>query len=175
MEDKDIVNIDTPNDTEEVVPVETTEGESAEDKAARLEEMNKKLFERAKKAEELAKTLKANKSITNPEKPDSTKEFDSRMSKLELSEKKRQFGYRNGLSPEETDRLFKFAGDEDPHIALKDDFFQAGLSAFRNKQKVNNAIPSSSNRNRAVVEGKTFADMSAEERKKNWGKITGVK
>lgn len=50
MENDKVVIDDTSNITEDGT-VEVVEGESVEDKAARLEEANKKLFERAKKAE----------------------------------------------------------------------------------------------------------------------------
>lgn len=89
---------------------------------------------------------------------------------LKLSEKKRQFGHENSLSPEETDKLFQYAGDKDPSEALKDSFFQAGLKEFRNAKKVAGAIPSGSNRS-TTVDGKSFKDMTPDERARNWSAI----
>ncbi len=82
----------------------------------------------------------------------------------------KQFGYRNSLSPEETDLLFKFAGDTDPGEALKDNDFKDLLDVRRKRTKVADAIPSSSTRS-TRVEGKTFKEMTSEERAANWGKI----
>lgn len=166
------VIIDTPNDTDPVVPVEPTPSadETAEEKLARLEETNKKLFERAKKAEEIARTLKGKSSLPTP-KPKLDDEIVNDVKELKQIEKKRQFGYKHSLSPEETDKLFRFAGDSDPAEALKDPFFQAGLAEFRKAQRVADAIPSATNRS-TLVEGKSFSEMTPEEREKNWSKIT---
>lgn len=172
MQDDTIV---PPVTTDEPVEetVETPAEESVEDKAARLEEANRKLFERAKKAEAEAKALKQSKPLQDKPKP-VEETFVNDIKELKLAEKKRQFGYKNALSPEETDKLFRYAGDSDPNEVLKDPFFQAGLKTFRQQQKVQDATPSSSNRS-TKVDGKTFAEMTAEERAKNWGKVVGGK
>ena len=162
--------IDSTNDTE-TVAVET-EGETAEEKLLKLEETNKKLFKRAKDAEEKLRGLKPKPLEKKPLEVDEDVLAD--VKELKLSEKKRQFGHRNNLSPEETDRLFRYAGDADPAEALKDPFFQAGLKQFRQDQRAKDAIPSSSNVGRKV-DGKTFAEMTPEERKKNWGQVVQKK
>jgi len=160
--DENVV-IDTQNDTK------APEGETAEQKAIRLEETNKKLYERAKAAEGLVKEYKS-KVLPIPEKPKIEEEVISDVKELKQAEKKRQFGYKNSLSPEETDLLFKFAGDKDPSEVLKDDDFKDVLEVRRRRSRVANATPSSSNRT-AKVEGKTFKEMTPEERAANWGKI----
>jgi hypothetical protein len=159
-------NVDSTNDTE--AETVETEAETAEVKAQKLEETNRKLFERAKKAELELRELKRKPLTTKPELDD---EIVADVKELKLSEKKRQFGFKHGLSPEETDRLFRFAGETDPAEALKDSFFQAGLKETRREAKVASAIPSSSP-GTIKVSGKTFAEMTPEEREKNWGKIT---
>lgn len=172
--EEDIEVIDPANDTEQENP-ETPENESAEDKVARIEASNKKLFERTKKAEAELKALKTkNPSSKAPKKADIDDDLANDVKELKTIEKKRQFGYRNSLSPEETDNLFRFAGDEDPSEALKNPFFQSALSASRAKTRVEDATPSGSNRS-TKVDGKTFKDMSDEERGKNWGKIVTKK
>lgn len=62
MEDENIENFDSTNEADITVNLED---ESVEDKVARLEEQNKKLFERAKKAEAKSKERPAEKPITN--------------------------------------------------------------------------------------------------------------
>ena len=164
------VAIDTTNDTE----VKAPEGETAEQKLARLEETNKKLYERAKTAEANAKELKAKIPLQTPEKPKFEDDVIQKVDRLEQIEKKRQFGYKNSLSPEETDLLFRFAGSQDPTEVIKDEIFKDVLEAQRRRTRVADAIPSSSNRN-ISVDGKPFEsltdDQKADFRKKNWSKL----
>lgn len=164
--------IDSTNDTEVVETEETTEStETAEVDVEKLKEINRKLFERAKKAEAEAKAFKAKQTLTTKS-PKVKIEDDvlKDIEQLKLSEKKRQAGYKFGLSPEETDKLFAYAGDTDPEQVLKDPFFQAGLKEVRAQKRVSDAIPSSSNRS-TKVDGKSFAEMTEEERAKNWNKV----
>ena len=174
-EKKDVV-IDTQNDT--VIP---PQGETDAQKAERLEATNKKLYERVKIAEPLAKEYKKLKEnpISTPEKPKVEDEIVGKVNRLEQIETKRQFGYKNNLSPEETDLLFRFAGDKDPSDALKDDDFKDLLDVRRKRTKVANAIPSSSNRAPSSVGGKDWSSLTPEEkaeyRKNNWDKIVTPK
>lgn len=177
MENEPILNPDNLNGTDEETVI-IPEGESAEDKALRLEVANKKLFARLKetqgfKQDAEGKWIKPEKTIERKPlqtaKPEES--FVKDIAELKLAEKKRQFGYKNGLSPEETDKLFRYAGDTNPDEVLKDPFFQSGLKEFRRTNRVQDAIPSSSNRS-TKVDGKTFAEMTSEERSKNWDKIT---
>lgn len=164
--ENEIETIDSTNDTEaETVETET---ETPEVDVHKLEETNRRLFERAKKAEAELRDLKKAPIKTKPLEVDD--EIVSDVKSLKLAEKKRQFGYKHSLSPEETDRLFRYASDSDPEEALKDPFFQAGLKEFRREKRVKEAIPSSSNRS-AKVDGKTFSEMTPEERAKNWNKM----
>lgn len=159
---------------------EPSDTDSAEVKA--LKEQNKRLFERTKKAEGFEKQADgswskkpkpAEQPLPTPPKP-KDEDVTERLGRLEQTEKKRQFGHKHQLSPEETDNLFRFAGSSDPEEALKSPFFQAGLKESRRASRVAEATPSSTNRS-AKVDGKTFAEMTPEERSKNWSKITGVK
>lgn len=163
-EKKDVV-VDTASDT-----VTPAEGETAEARLARLEEANKRLYERTKKAEADAREYKS--KLTTPEKPKIEEDVISDIRELKQAEKKRQFGYKNNLSPEETDLLFRFSGDKDPSETLKDEDFKDLLEVKRKKNRVADAIPSGSNRT-VSVEGKNFKQMTSEERAKNWSKIVG--
>ena len=64
---------------------------------------------------------------------------------LQLAEKKRQFGYEHGLSPEEADAVFKINSNPSKEV-LEDPFVKGGLSAIRAKKRVAENTPSSSNR-----------------------------
>lgn len=163
--------------TDPVEPIVTPpEGETPEQKLERLMETNKKLYERVKEAEPLAKEYKKiqreRAEIINPEKPKIEDEVVNDVRELKQIEKKRQFGYRNSLSPEETDLLFRFAGDREPTEAMKDEDFKDLLDVRRRRARVADAVPSGTNRN-VTIEGKTWKDMNPEERQKNWKKRTG--
>jgi len=62
---------------------------------------------------------------------------------LQMAEKKRQFGYENSLSPEETDAVFKLSPNPTKDI-LEDSFVKGGLASLRAKKRVENNTPSSS-------------------------------
>lgn len=64
---------------------------------------------------------------------------------LQLAEQKRQFGYANNLSPEETDAVFKLSANPTKEV-LEDPFVKGGLAALRAKKRVSENIPSSSSR-----------------------------
>jgi hypothetical protein len=130
--------------------------------------------ERSAKRQMFARLKKLETKPHIKNKADFSEDISRDISELKLAEKKRQFGYKHGLSPEETDKLFKFSGNEDPEDTLKDTFFQTALKESRRQKDIDGATPSISNKSRKV-EGKTFDEMTAEERKKNWTKITKVK
>lgn len=160
-DEQDIDN--TPDDTEDI---ETLKAQLAE-KDAEIEKertAKRQLFARLKK-QKGEPQLKNNTDLNDTVVKD--------ISELKLAEKKRQFGYKHGLSPEETDKLFRFSGTGDPEETLKDSFFQTALTESRRQKSVDDATPSISSRSKKI-EGKTFGEMDRDSRKKNWGKITGV-
>lgn len=65
--------------------------------------------------------------------------------RLSLAETKRQFGYEHNLSPEETDAVFKITPNPTKET-LEDPFVKGGLATLRAKRKVQDNIPSTSNR-----------------------------
>jgi len=67
----------------------------------------------------------------------------STVQELKLAEQKRQFGYANSLSPEETDAVFKLNSNPTKET-LNDDFVKGGLQAIRSKKKVEDNTPRSS-------------------------------
>jgi len=64
---------------------------------------------------------------------------------LQLAEKKRQFGYEHGLSPEETDAVFKLSPNPNKEV-LDDPFVKGGLASLRAKKRVEDNTPKSSSR-----------------------------
>lgn len=99
-------------------------------------------------------------------------ELDSRLKKLEVSEQKRMFQHAHNLTPEEADHLFNYAqgANVTPDQALESPFIKTALDAFRNARKNDDATPRPSGRS-PVVEGKTFAQMTNDERRANFNKM----
>jgi hypothetical protein len=95
------------------------------------------VFARMKKAEE---ALRANTKKPLEEKHD---DIRSTVAELKLAETKRQFGYENGLSPEETDFVFKING-KPTKDALEDVAIKGALQAIRSQKKVADNIPRAS-------------------------------
>lgn len=155
---------DTLDDTEDVEMLKARLAEK-EAEVERERQAKRQMFARLKKLE------------TKPQLKNNTdfpEEVVRDITELKLAEKKRQFGYKHSLSPEETDKLFRFSGSGDPEETLKDPFFQNALKESRRQRDIEEATPSVSSRSKKI-EGKTFEEMSRDDRKKNWGKITGVK
>lgn len=160
-------------------------GELSEDIASKilphLEELdaaNAKLYSRTKEAETENKTLKEqlasqqiNKQAPNNTEPD----VMERLGKIEGIEEKRQFGYQNNLSPEETDYIFSIAkgNGKNPSDMLSDPFVKGGLETIRKQKSVETATPRPSSR-QPLVEGKTFNELKPEDKRKNWSKATGA-
>ncbi len=130
---------------------EPTEEETVETLKEKLGKTNKKLglfgnvVARAKAAEAEVKRLKP---LVIEKKPEANKDLDglkSTVNSLELAEKKRQFGYENKLSPEETDAVFLFTPTPTKET-LKNPFVEGGLAKLRSLKRVDENTPGSSSR-----------------------------
>jgi len=120
------------------------------------------VFARMKKAEE---ALKA-----KAEKPLETKHDDIRstVAELKLAETKRQFGYENGLSPEETDFVFKI-NSKPTKDALDDVAIKGALQAIRGQKKVADNTPRASRSSGFQLPTKK-APLSADEKEEAYEK-----
>jgi hypothetical protein len=173
-ENQDSQNSDQDPNLDE--DIDLTLGESEEDDFDALKAKNKKLFARAKTAEKKLKQFKQTpkEPVEPPVKkdnlpPDELGEVKSTVSKLELAEKKRQFGYKHNLSPEETDIVFRYAGDKDPEESLKEPFLQSGLKAFREEKAVDKATPYPSKKGEKFG-GKDWDELDEKDKKQNFPK-----
>mgnify|MGYP000976705693 CR=1 FL=1 len=126
------------------------------------------------KAEALKQTAIANRlkkklssqPINNP-KQELEDDVVKTVNRLALLEEKRQFGFDNNLSPQETDYAFKFANGKPTKDILEDPFFRGGLESLRSKQRIENNTPGSSSRS-AIFSEKSFSDLTEEDRKKTF-------
>jgi len=110
----------------------------------KLEEKNsiiRQMHARAKAAE--AKKKEASKKIEQKEEGED--DIRQTVQQLQLAEKKRQFGFENNLSPDETDYLFKVNPNPDKEM-LEDPFIKGGLEAIRAKKRDTQNTPSVSGR-----------------------------
>lgn len=67
------------------------------------------------------------------------------VSELKNAELKRQFGYENGLAPDEVDYIFK-VNNKPTKDLLEDPFIKGGLDAIRTQKKIANNTPTASSR-----------------------------
>jgi hypothetical protein len=154
MSDENLENLDLTdeqideilNAPEEDAEQDNDDSEDVEALKAKLQQkdaINRQLLARAKKAEQ-EKKQNFDKPII---KKQENKQDDIRQTvqELKVAEEKRQFGYANGLSPEETDYIFKINPNPTEEL-LKDDFVKGGLEAIRTKKKVETNTPALNSR-----------------------------
>lgn len=91
-------------------------------------------------------------------------EIFNRLSRIEQIESKRQFGFENNLSPEETDYIFTFTGGKPTKEALENPFIKSGIEGFRQTKRAENNTPGTSSKG-FVATGKEFKDMTEDERR----------
>lgn len=167
---EDIVIDDTLNITEDADTIELDEQVEEVD-VEQLKATNAKLYERAKKAETELKKFKP--QINKPEGSKSESEYDKRIAQLELSETKRQFGFEHGLSPAETDAIFKI-NPRPTKEDLDNPFVKGGIEALRKKARVENNTPSPSS-SAPKFNGKSFDELDEAGKKANWAKMIEAK
>lgn len=106
------------------------------------------------------------KSSSKPEVDDDIK---ATVNQLALKDKMLDFGLEHGLSREEVTAIFKINSNPSKET-LNDPFVKGGLQAIRAKKAIENATPGSSKRS-ATVDGKTWTEMSKEEKAKNYSTV----
>lgn len=179
MEDETITET-VEEELEDLADSEDLSAEELKAKLAKQQELLKEAIQTKKnwrtKYEELQKTVPKEPLPTTTPKSEPADDVVARISKLETVEQKRQFGYAHGLSPEETDKAFAYAKglEINPEDALKDEFFKNALDSHRSQERQSGNTPRPSAR-LPKIEGKTFNEMTPEERSKNWAKMNGVK
>ncbi len=156
--------VDLDLELEEPKPEEAPPAEDVEalkQRMADLEAKNKQLYARVKKQSKDVQPLS-----TQPKDEEDIRET---VRSLAQAESKRQFGYSHGLSPEETDAIFRM-NPKPSKETLDDPFVKGGLAAIRAKKRVENATPAPSGKS-ATVDGKPWGQMTPEDRRKNYQKV----
>jgi hypothetical protein len=116
----------------------------------------------------------ANRRITSKDKARPTKqpsESDKRLEKVEqtlketaLLERKRSFGYDNGLSPKQVNHVFRLTKRPTAKFLAKP-HVKAALDAIKSQEKVANNTPSGSGKRfKSGGGGKSWTELKPEER-----------
>lgn len=164
---EDDIDIDLEGDepAEDTVVIPKDEYETLKRDA----EAKAQLTARAKTAEEKAKAL-SQKQIINP-KPEVDKEIKDKVDALYVAEQKRTFGYENGLSPEETDHIFKINPNPSKEI-LDDPFVKGGIQAIRSAKRAKDNTPSITGRSQKFELPKSKSDLTADQKQAEFEKFT---
>lgn len=149
----------------EVVETAEAEGQPEIDKDAEILKLRAIIARKNRQAE---RTLPTKKEIVDDISP-----IKDSVYRLELAEKKRQFGYEHGLSPEETDAVFKL-NPKPTKDDLNNPFVKGGLEAIRAQKRISENTPSPSN-SAPKFSGKTFQELPEEDKKQNWGEFIKAK
>lgn len=165
-------NEQTQVEPEEVVEEETTldleeEIEQPEEDTVTISKDKFKSMQR----KSMAYDAKKNKPLPAREQDEG---LINSVKKLEMIEAKRQFGYENSLSPEETDFVFKFGGNKPDKTVLENPFVKSGLEGFRASKRVESNTPGSTSRS-PIFQGKEFKDMTEDERRNSYEKSAKAK
>lgn len=160
-QNEDDVNDDINDDFSEEEKLEDENSDlSDEEKIKALEEKNKQLFQRAKKAE-LKNKEDRNRKENIPDKKDIPSEIDDILS-LQA----------DGYSAKEIKTFKEYSKKMGISVGeVKDDpFIRGGIEAEREKEKVESATPPSSDGVSLSKEQKEFKKMNRDDREKNWDK-----
>lgn len=95
--------------------------------------------------------------------------IDSRLSAIEQANSKRDFGYQYGLSPTETDLVFKFANGKPTAKTLEHPFVKGGLDHLRTSNNLKDNLSKGSGASTFEVEGKKWDDLKTDEKQANFG------
>lgn len=154
------LELEEKTETEE----ETEEIPDGEEETPNWEEIAKQKEAEANKWRRLAQKNKSSSTIrTKPEPVDD--DLRKTVNTLAMSENKRQFGSRFGLTAEETDIVYKFSGGKPTKATLEDPFIKNGLEALRTAKRVESNTPSSSTHS-SVFGNKSFEEIPEADRKK---------
>ena len=161
---------------EEVV---AEEEETTTEDAPTFEEETEEEFikvpkDKFKKMQHKAIAYDASKNKPNLSTRDSEDPIVKKVEKLETIEMKRQFGYENGLSPQETDFVFRISGGKPDKKILEDPFVKSGLEGYRASKRIENNTPGANSKS-PIFQGKKYDDMSEEERRKSFEEHSPIK
>ncbi len=165
IQDIDLVNNDVIDEpTEDVETIDSTETQDTDNE---LEEL--RAF-KANVEKQNAIKRRLEKKAQTSSKPHSTNTDD--LAEVKFFHKVELFAEENGLTRQQARKVLSLY-PEATQETLRDPFVQAGIKALEHQKRFN-AVPGVSNTTQKVG-GKTFSEMSENERKANWEKMVGGK
>ena len=157
--DDEIFEEEELEEEEEETPEEEPETDEKDNEIAKLRAIVQK------KNKKLEKLQTQGKSTDD----DLDEDLKNDIEYLKLSDRKRQFQYEHGLSPQETDKIFSI-NPKPTADTLKDPFIRGGLRTLRKKEELKNNIPSSTSTKSSPYSSKDFQSLSAEEKQSAYEK-----
>jgi hypothetical protein len=121
-----------------------------------------------------AKSDLESEKVKHNQEPEKLKGIEDKVSQLELAERKRQFGYDNGLSPVETDRVFQINPNPTKET-LEDPFVKGGLSAIKAKERLSQNMPGASTGSPRFAADKDLEKMTPTEKDEELAKFVAAK
>lgn len=164
LTDEEIESLLNSDESEESEEESDEMPESVKEMLAKKDAMIRQLHARAKKAESEKKNF--NNQPKRESKKVETDDIRDTVISLKIAEQKRQFGYENGLSPEETDYLFKINPEPTKEL-LQDPFIKGGLEAVRAKKRAESNTPSLNSRSPRFELPKK-KDLTPDDKQKNF-------
>lgn len=153
-----LVADDTDQDSNELDP------EKVQAELQRKDQIIRQLTARAKTAE--AKTVNIDNKISKPVERKTDDGIKQTVQRLAFAEEKRQFGYENNLSPEETDFIFKINPNPTKDL-LSDVAIKGGIEALRASRKVDANTPALNSRS-PRFELPSKKDMTPDDKQKHF-------
>lgn len=157
---------------------------TVEEVAGAYSEKNKQVFGRFTEEETKRKQAEADRDKAKadleavqkakPQELEEVKGIKDTVSRLELAEKKRVFGYEHGLSPEETDRVFQL-NPNPVKETLDDPFVKGGLDAIRAKKKLESNMPGASTGSTRFAADKDLEKMTPAEKQAEFERTMAAK
>lgn len=170
MQNEDKQLEDLENLTNEQLETKLAEAE-ADDSEENNDSNSSDLESRLEAAERRASTLqrllnKKDKTITNKSTRDDSLSKD--IADIKFARKVDIFAEENNLSRNQAEKVLKFVPNATSET-IKESFWVDGLKSMARKDRVENATPTSGRV--ATLGGKTFKEMSRDERIENWSKM----
>jgi inner membrane protein involved in colicin E2 resistance len=174
-------DLETDVDTEIVIPENADEQLKqdlqttiAKKKAWREKAIDPSTQKSYKELYESIKTQKTDDTVTKKETVEVPDDIRNDINTLKEESQKRIFQFANKLSPSQVDEVFAYAKGMglQPKDALDKPFIKKVLEQLSSDEEASNASLSPSRRAPAQIGGKTFKDMTPDERKNAFPSIT---
>lgn len=162
LTDEQLEAMAAEGDTEEAT---TENAQSKPDLEAELERLKNRNATLQRLLNKKDKTI--TKSNTNTQ-PDLSKDI----AEIKLLRRMDNFAEEHGLTKAQTEKLFSINSNPTADT-LKDPFIAEGLKALARKERVDSALPASSRV--SSIGGKSFKEMSREEKEANFAKIYNLR